>query len=81
MIQLAPSAPVPPAPPAAPKSPQAAAGPAAPAPINATCPVLLGNPVDPQYTTVYQGKVVGFCCPMCKAKFEKDPEKYAKNLP
>lgn len=50
-------------------------------PINETCPVLLGNAVDRKITTVWNGKLVGFCCPMCKAKFEKNPEKYAKNLP
>ena len=65
----------------APVAPPAPAAPDAAAPYNATCPVLLGNPVDARYTTIHKGKVVGFCCPMCKAKFEKDPEKYAKNLP
>jgi hypothetical protein len=53
----------------------------APTPCNATCPVLLGNPVDPSVTSVFEGRVVGFCCRICKAKFDADPAKYAKNLP
>ena len=63
--------------PAAPAAPAAAAA----APYNATCPVMLGNAVDPSITTVWQGKVVGFCSETCRAKFLKNPEKYAKNLP
>src|SRR5205823_1332419 len=34
-------------------------------PYNDTCPVLLGNKVDPRFKTKWNGKVVGFCCPMC----------------
>ncbi|MCM8806322.1 MAG: YHS domain-containing protein [Candidatus Omnitrophica bacterium] len=26
----------------------------------------------------YKGKIYIFCCPMCKGKFEKEPEKYMK---
>ncbi|MGC8976033.1 MAG: YHS domain-containing protein [Candidatus Ratteibacteria bacterium] len=26
----------------------------------------------------YKGKIYIFCCPMCKGKFEKEPEKYIK---
>jgi YHS domain-containing protein len=50
-------------------------------PYNETCPVLLGNKVDPRFKTKWNGKVVGFCCPMCRAKFERNPERYAKDLP
>ena len=82
---VAPTPPTPPSPPTPPQPPTPPAPPAAPAaaemPYNATCPVLLGNPVDARYTVDYNGKVVGFCCPMCKAKFLKDPMKYLKNLP
>jgi P-type Cu+ transporter len=28
---------------------------------------------------VYKGKTYYFCCAGCKAKFEKEPEKYAKD--
>ena len=47
---------------------------------NAFCPVM-GEPVDPEVQTVeYNGKVIGFCCKSCIKKFNKDPEKYLKNL-
>ena len=47
---------------------------------NKVCPVR-GEEVDPEAPTVeYNGKVYGFCCPGCDAKFEKNPEKYSKNL-
>lgn len=29
-------------------------------------------------TAVYQGKTYYFCNPGCKTRFEKEPEKYAK---
>jgi YHS domain-containing protein len=49
-------------------------------PWNKVCPVK-GNPVEKDSPTVeYNGKVYGFCCPGCDAKFEKNPEKYSKNL-
>ena len=37
--------------------------------INRTCP-WSGKPVSPDSLTVYRGKVVGFCNPGCKDKFE-----------
>lgn len=47
---------------------------------NAYCPVM-GEEVDPEVQTVeYKGKVIGFCCKSCIKKFQKDPEKYLKNL-
>ncbi|MDZ7624674.1 MAG: YHS domain-containing protein [Ignavibacteriaceae bacterium] len=47
---------------------------------NKVCPVM-GNKVDVDGPTVeYHGKLYGFCCPGCDAKFEKNPEKYSKNL-
>jgi YHS domain-containing protein len=47
---------------------------------NKVCPVK-GNPVEDDSPTVeYNGKLYGFCCPGCDAKFEKNPEKYSKNL-
>ena len=36
--------------------------------------------IDPKVTTVYKGKVIGFCCEDCIEKFNKDPEKYMKTL-
>jgi YHS domain-containing protein len=47
---------------------------------NKVCPVK-GEEIDADAPTVeYKGKVIGFCCPGCDAKFQKDPEKYLKNL-
>ena len=47
---------------------------------NKVCP-MMGNKVDVDGLTVeYNGKLYGFCCPGCDAKFEKNPEKYSKNL-
>jgi YHS domain-containing protein len=44
-----------------------------------TCPVM-GGKIDKQYFADYEGKRVYFCCPACKAEFEKDPAKYVKKL-
>jgi len=47
---------------------------------NKVCPVK-GEEVDAEAPTVeYNGKVIGFCCPGCDSKFQKDPESYMKNL-
>jgi YHS domain-containing protein len=45
-----------------------------------TCPVM-GGTINKEIFTEYKGKKVYFCCPMCKPKFEKDPEKYISKLP
>jgi len=47
-------------------------------PSNTTCPVS-GKPVDPLYTVVYDGKVIGFCCPNCPKTFWEDPAQYQVN--
>jgi YHS domain-containing protein len=44
------------------------------------CPVMEG-PIDKNIFVEYQGKKVYFCCEDCKAKFEKEPEKYVSKLP
>jgi YHS domain-containing protein/uncharacterized membrane protein len=44
-------------------------------PINTVCPVS-GSPVKPEYTIVYQGQIIGFCCPNCPKSFWDDPAKY-----
>lgn len=47
---------------------------------NKVCPVQ-GDEVDPDAPKVeYKGKTIGFCCAGCDEKFQKDPEKYMKNL-
>ena len=45
------------------------------------CPVMKGQPIDKTIFVEYQGKKVYFCCESCKAAFEKEPEKYVKDLP
>ena len=48
--------------------------------VNKKCPIT-GEDIDPKGKTVtYQGKRVGFCCDDCIEKFEKNPEKYMKDL-
>jgi YHS domain-containing protein len=47
-------------------------------PGNTICPVS-GKAVDPRYTVVYDGKVIGFCCPNCPKSFWEDPSKYPVN--
>jgi YHS domain-containing protein len=45
----------------------------------ATCPVSgekLGGDMGQPYVFVYKGQEVKLCCSMCKAKFEKDPDKF-----
>ena len=44
------------------------------------CPIT-GNPINKSVFVEYQGKKVYFCCEQCKAKFQKDPEKYLNKLP
>ncbi len=46
-----------------------------------SCPVMKGNPIDPEIFVEYQGKKVYFCCDDCKAAFLKSPEKYISDLP
>jgi YHS domain-containing protein len=48
-------------------------------PVNKKCP-LTQEDVDKKVTVDYKGKTIGFCCEDCIAKFNKDPEKYMKDL-
>ncbi|HEX8525156.1 MAG TPA: YHS domain-containing protein [Tepidisphaeraceae bacterium] len=51
-----------------------------PAIVNKKCPIG-GEDIDPKGKTVtYKGKTIGFCCDDCVKDFEKDPEKYVKDL-
>ncbi|KXA93621.1 hypothetical protein AKJ64_00130 [candidate division MSBL1 archaeon SCGC-AAA259E17] len=34
------------------------------------------DPEEAPATTEYEGNTYYFCCPVCKEKFEKEPEKY-----
>lgn len=44
-------------------------------PVNQQCPVS-DKPVDPRYSVVHDGKVLGFCCPNCPKTFWEDPSAY-----
>jgi len=47
---------------------------------NKVCPIT-GEDVDSDTeTVVFHGKTIGFCCSGCIKKFNKDPEKFMKNL-
>ena len=46
-----------------------------------TCPVMEGNPIDPNVFVEYEGQKVYFCCTSCKAKFLADPNQYVAKLP
>jgi len=48
--------------------------------INQFCAVETKNKVDPKVTTVYNGKVIAFCCEDCIPDFKKDPSKYMASL-
>jgi YHS domain-containing protein len=47
--------------------------------IQVNCP-LSGEPIDRKVFTEQNGKKVYFCCAGCKAKYEKEPAKYAGKL-
>jgi YHS domain-containing protein len=48
----------------------------------ATCPVMgdVFTITKDSTFSEYKGKVVYFCCPGCKPKFDKDPAKYLPDL-
>ena len=47
--------------------------------MNTKCPIS-DKDVDPEKTTEWNGKTVGFCCPMCEGKWDalSDEEKAQK---
>lgn len=47
-------------------------------PANANCPTS-GKPVDKAMTSTY-AKKISFCCEKCKAKFDAEPAKFAKEI-
>jgi uncharacterized membrane protein/YHS domain-containing protein len=47
---------------------------------NLTCPVKLGEAVDPAEHTEYLGRRVYFCCDQCLSRFKADPARYADRL-
>ena len=47
---------------------------------NKFCPIS-GDLVNPSVpTSMYQGRVIGFCCAGCKAEFDANPEAYAAKI-
>jgi xanthine dehydrogenase accessory factor len=44
------------------------------------CPVG-GDPIDETVFVMHEGQKVYFCCDLCKAPFEEEPEKYLSKLP
>lgn len=46
---------------------------------NTTCPIM-GDPIDKNVFTTYEGKKVYFCCEDCIPKFKKNPGKYLTAL-
>jgi len=76
---VTPGAPVTPVTPGAPVTPVTPVTPGAAAsalaPVNATCPVS-GQPVNPAFLVVDEGRVVGFCCKECPGRFFADPQRY-----
>jgi hypothetical protein len=48
--------------------------------MNATCPVLVGNPVDPMITTRWKGSTVAFSSTTARLMWETDPSRYSANV-
>jgi len=47
---------------------------------NTVCPVTGEDIEEGAPTLEYNGKIVAFCCKGCVSKFQKDPEKYLKDI-
>jgi YHS domain-containing protein len=64
--------------PDAPAQPASAVAASATAAVNTIC-AICGMPVDPKLGTIeYKGKMIGFGCKTCPAKFRAEPEKYGE---
>ena len=48
-------------------------------PINSACPVT-GKPIDSRYAVVFEGRVIGFCCPNCPKTFWQNPAAFLVTL-
>lgn len=48
---------------------------------NAYCPVMPDDAIDPNFSTMYEGRTVFLCCKRCLTKFEASPTAYIANLP
>jgi len=47
---------------------------------NIMCPVLIDEPSEASYKTIFKDKNLYFCCKKCVNKFNADPDKYEKNI-
>ncbi|GJM19467.1 MAG: hypothetical protein DHS20C14_16800 [Phycisphaeraceae bacterium] len=56
-------------------------GPGAGGPVNAMCPVMPDEPVDPAFTVEHDGVTIGLCCRRCVTKFNANPAAFISNLP
>ncbi len=45
---------------------------------NGRCPVMGNLVVAKGGTSIYRGQTIQFCCPGCKPRFDKNPEKYMR---
>jgi YHS domain-containing protein len=45
-----------------------------------TCPMMDGNKINKSIFLDYKGKRIYFCCGACPALFQKDPDKYMKQM-
>jgi YHS domain-containing protein len=50
-------------------------------PAGARCPVMTDKAANPEYSLVYQGRRIEFCCQSCVDAFKANPRKYLANLP
>lgn len=64
----------------APAAPETASAEGTAKPVNLSCPVEVGQAVNPNLTVEYDGKTYAFCCNGCPPKFEADPAKYLANF-
>jgi len=46
----------------------------------ATCPVMLGNPIDPSLYVDHEGQRIYFCCKICVKTFSENPQEYMPTL-
>lgn len=49
--------------------------------VNKMCPVLSDRPADADYSTVYKGEEIRFCCNECLQEFRANPEVYESAVP
>lgn len=50
-------------------------------PKQTTCPVMIGNPIDPSLYVDYNDQRIFLCCKSCVNMFQNSPETYLPNLP